>query len=242
MSQAIAVTGAQKYLKPIKNDIKTSDPLPYIAFAFKMADNWGSMSEQIKGLQETNPVLAVDGKYRKLDPLRFFFVEAERIYVERDQGRDAKRATTKECDFADPRKEEVHAVVLALTPDGLVPATLTFKKGACKGAKTVCEESNIVNDPDRIGDWIARSPDHKAAAAIPYPLGRFVATVKSGMKPPKGGGKPYLITQATTAPTTASEAALLAKFFTDEASVARLNAVCAFNQNRLSELKKLEGK
>lgn len=240
MSTAVAVKGAEKYLKPIDTNVVETQSLPFVTFAFKMADDWDGMAGAIKGLQESNPVLKVDGEYRPLNPFRAHVVSARQIWVERDQGRDPLSVSVDAVPFESPQKEEVHAVLLVYSAGGLVPATCTFKKGACKGVKTIIDELKIVGDSTRIKDWIGKSADHKAAAAIPYPFGRFVATIKSFMKPPKGGkGKPYLITQATCQPTSAADATLLARFFAEQESIDKLNAVEALNESRLSTLVKI---
>lgn len=238
---AVAVAGAKQYLAPVTTDVSPEASTPYVTFAFPIADKYGEMAAAIPGLQTANPVLFLNNQYRKLDPFRFHLVRATpQIWVERNQGREAL-AVKVAAPARDEKQyvEEIYTSLLVYTPSGLVAATATFKKAATSGIKTVIGEFNLVNDAKGISDWIGRSPDHKAASAIPYPFGRFTANLKSFMKPPKGPGKPYHMTQATTLPTTAADAAAIAKFFTDEASVSSLNAVVAFTQSRYDDLVKL---
>lgn len=237
-----AVPVTQTLMTPVVkiNDRKT---LPYVVFASKMGENYADMAAVIPGLKPPQPVLVINGSYKALNPLKFFLLGGQQFWVERKEGKDILSASADDPGYKSDKREEIHAAILVFTADGLVPATVTFKSGGCRGVakslKTLAQMSNT--DPKRgptISEWIALSADHKAAATIQLPPLRFTTVITAELKTAKNSGRDYVLTSGTVAPVTAAEAKAAQDFLANPEKAKEFQAVMDNLTNRVAEVVK----
>jgi hypothetical protein len=234
MSTALVPTGCESYLVPVVDTIE-KNTLPYVTFFSSKGKASGDIMAQVRGIREPEPVIFNKGVYKRLSPLKFHVVTAKRLWVERDDQNNAISVLTKDpCDNSDPCKEEIQAVLLVYGPDGLTPATAMFRTGGCRGMQAPVNDLAGMRDPDFVSDWIARSPDHKAAASIPYPFARFTVTLSMQLKTSRSTGRSYRESASILDPTTAAEASDVADFLANRLD--ELKAVEALYTKRVNEL------
>jgi hypothetical protein len=225
----------EEFLVPTTEKIDVNT-LPYVSFFNNMAEKKEEMQAQIPGVQPPNPVLFNKGEYSLQIPLKFHLVEAKRLWVERQDGKEPISVSLTDPGFKTPYIEEIHAAILVYTPQGLVPATCTFKRALAKGAVQAVNDLAGMNDPDYLSRWMARSAEHKAAASIRVPFGRFTVLMTTKQDVAKSTGRLFPISSGKLSPTTAADLNALNAFSADEANVAKLKAVTAFNRKRIDDL------
>jgi hypothetical protein len=205
---------------------------PYVVFASTRGKSWANAAVACPGLKESDPVLirpAPDAPVL-LSPFRFFYVAGFEYHASRDaNGKLTAVSPTRSKDL----HTEVEALLLVFTPDGLVPARCTFKRGCTPAAQLAAEMKRKAESPE----WGKLSPDHAASLQIPIPFGRFVVTASTGLKLAKTGGKRYPVTEGRVAPTGRAEAEELVNLFADDAGKAAYEAVLNSYNRTVAEVK-----
>lgn len=230
---ALAPANLDAFLAPVA-DVRESGGSPYVTYAFKMSPKFTDYAAQISGLKEAEAVLVQGDQYTRLSPLKLHVLASKTLYVEREDGKEALRATDQQPARGSKSDlvEENHMAAIVYDGENLVPVSIVFKKALAQGANRAAKELNACQTPE----WLDRSPDHRAAGSIKVPFGRFTATITSGFEMAKSSGRQYPISKAEIKPITAAEAANLKEFLGDPDNVVAINDVTARVLNNIQEL------
>ena len=223
MSEALVPAGFERYTVPVGDPIERSGAT-CVRFFHGMSELAGEIQAQCKGVKPADPILCENGKFTKLDPFRFHILDYKRLWVEREQGKQALNVATE-----DPGnrayKEEIHAVILVYVDDRVVPATCVFKSGLCKGVIPAINDLIGMRDGAFMSDWARRTPEHNVAAGIALPFARFVVEMSTKQSTSKSTGYKYFDSQSTMPPTNAGDYSILGKALTDaQDAVAKVQA------------------
>lgn len=214
MSEALVPAGFERYTVPVGDPIER-DTATCVRFFHGMSELAPDIQAQCKGVKPADPILCENGKYTKLDPFRFHVLDFRRLWVEREQGKQALNvATENPGDKA--YKEEIHAVILVYVGDRVVPATCVFKSGLCKGVIPAINDLLGMRDGAFMSDWARRTPEHTVAAGIALPFARFVVEMTTKQSTSKSSGYKYFDSQSSLPPTNAGDYSVLGQALESE--------------------------
>lgn len=167
---------------------------PYVQIVNSKAGNFTKCVQL--GFQENQAIMVDGDTIRRIDA--FHLIAADTLYTER-----ATDGSIVACYETDPRKpkvaEDIQAVMLLYTPDGVFAATGGFRATRSAALKTM---SAAIAKLDNLNAW----------AQV---VGRFVARSKTSKRGENAGNK-YALIDAETSEITASQAALLNAYFQAE--------------------------
>lgn len=226
-----------------ESNIATIAPMhqrtPYVLFVSPKGQTFAKISQQIPDLQDGDPILVRGDSYTRLNPFRFYLIQAFQHFSIVD-GQGQITETTLDPDVAKEDKdrkwsEHVETVLIAVLPDGsLVPATCTFKTTKTNAAHRAIDELKAAADVD---SWSARSPEHKASSVASWPYARFVTTVTLKRGTAKRSGFAFVAANAFTRPTGLADWQALGDSFKDETFKKTCEAVYDRFQDRIADIK-----
>ena len=225
-----------------ESNIAVSAPLyqtnPYVLFVSPKGQTFAKIAQQIPDLQDGDPVLIRGDKYTRLNPFRYYLIQAFQHFSVVDSLGKILETTldpeTAKNDKARKWAEHVETVLIVILPDGsLVPATCTFKTVKTNAAHKSIEELKAAEDID---SWSERSPEHKASAVAPWPYARFVSTVTLKRGTSKGGFA-FVSANAFTRPTGLADWQALGENFKDDNFKKLCESVYDRFQGRVADIK-----
>lgn len=216
---------------------------PYVTFVSPKGQAFASLSVQIPGLGEGDPVLIEQGAPPlKLNPFRFFLTHAYQHWSVVDNiGTIIRSTEDREVAKENPPgggywAEHIETVLFVRLPDRVVPARCTFKTTKTNAAHAAIAGLELASSPE-FGD---RSPEHKAALQMPYPWARVVTEVSLSTRTSHSSGFRYTAAKGIVKPSVESDWKLFAAFFSDPKNVELAQAVVAAHEDRKDQVKSKE--
>jgi hypothetical protein len=213
-------------------------PTPYVLFVSPKGQTFAKVAQQIPDLQDGDAILIRGDSYTRLNPFRFYLVQAfQHFSIVDSQGSITETTFDLETAKQDKTRrwsEHVETVIIVIMPDGsLVPATCTFKTTKTNAAHKAIEEMRAASE---VVTWAERSPEHKASSFAPWPYARFVVTVTLKRGTSKGGFA-FVAANAFTRPTGLADWQALAEAFKDDKFKKLCEAVYDRYQDRVADIK-----
>lgn len=240
--QALAPTGFESFLVPTVEKVE-QNTLPYLQFYSARTPKASEIATDVRGVKEPEPIVYYAGRYHRASPLKFHILRSKILYVKRDS-----QGNAVDVSIDDPEErgfnQEIHAVLLVYTPDGLVPVTARFSSGGCKGMVKPSNELASMAGPNAgqfMSEWAARSPEHKVASGFKVPFTRFTTTLSMKLQVSKTSGNPYRLSESFSEPTSLADMKVLTEFEKNKDKTAEMNAVAALFQSRIDALVKMAG-
>lgn len=211
---------------------------PYVLFVSPKGQTFSKVAQKIPDLQDGDPILVCGDSYTRLNPFRFYLIQAfQHFSIVDSQGQITETTLDREKAKADTIRrwlEHVETVLIVILPDGsLVPATCTFKSTKVNAAHKATEELRKAANTE---EWAALSPEHKASAIAPWPYARFVATVTTKRGTSKNGFA-FVAANAFTRPTGLADWQALGDAFKDAEFKKLCEAVFYRYQDRIADIK-----
>lgn len=190
--------------------------IPYVLFVSPKGQTFAKVAQQIPDLQDGESILVRGDNYTRLNPYRFYLIQAfQHFSVVDSQGQIVETTLDPEVAREDKTRkwsEHVECVIIVVLPDNsLVPACCTFKTTKTNAAHKAIDELKVANN---IEEWSKKSAEHKASAAVPQAYARFITTVTLKRGTSKGGFA-YVAANAFTRPTGLADWQALANAFQD---------------------------
>lgn len=210
---------------------------PYVLFVSTKGQTFARLAPQIPGLQDGDPVLVRDEKGLKLNPFKFYLIDAfQHFSVVDNQGAivksmfDVERARE---DKINKWNEHIEAVILVVDGDTLTPARCTFKTTKTAAAHAAVSAAKVAADAEA---WGALSAEHKTSLAVPTHWARYIttATLKRGTSK---GGFAFVAANGFVTPTGLSDWNLLSEAFKDDSFRKLCEAVGDRHRERVEEIK-----
>jgi hypothetical protein len=214
--------------------VSAGSATPYLFFYYGIGEGAEAAKKSIPSLRKGDLVLVANGAYAVLrSPLTVFFCTAAQHWAERVPAtQQILRASLEPQGRGSPLKEEVEALVLVSTGDGLVPATWRTKGAACRGPVRALQELVRAST----AEWLAQSEGHTVTAQLPTPWSRFVAEFDYDLETGRNGQE-YVKTGVVCRPVDPDAFARLRNFLGVAANQLRLGEAFAEHERKLDEVK-----
>jgi hypothetical protein len=207
---------------------------PFLFFYYEIGGGAEVAKKALPNVRKGDLVLKTDGKYTIVpSPATMWFCTAHHHWAERIPSTQ-KLVTVRLApqDRASGLKEEVEALVLVLTHEGLVPAAWRAKGAACRGPLQALQELVRAATPE----WLAQSEDHKATGKLPMPWTRFVVEIDYRLETGRTGNE-YVVTRALCRPINPDMYAKLRDFLAVSEKRLRLDEVYGDHKRIVNEIK-----
>jgi hypothetical protein len=233
---AVAIPVADRFLKPVVDAEIRETAVPFIGFAEPKGSKYADIRAALPGIQAGAPYLYKPGTgYVAMNPAKMHVVEGVQFFVEygADGATPVTVTRTDPGSFKSPLKEAIFGVAVAYTPDGLVPAAVSFRTTKAPAAHAALKALRDCADATA---WGNKSPDFRETLRIPVPFARFTATVTTRAKTGKGSGQQYYAASADIKPTTPAEAKMIGAALASPDFMATFNAVIAAHDAQVKKL------
>ena len=209
---------------------------PYVLFVSPKGQTFAKIAQQIPDLQDGDPVLVNGDEYTRLNPFRFYIVDAFQHFSAVDgQGQIIETTLDAEKAREDKEyKEHIETMLIVQHADNLVPATCTFKTTKTNAAHRALETLKKASD---LESWSKLSAEHKASAAVPYPYARFITTVTLKRGTGKKSGFAFVAANGMVRPTGLADWDRLAAFFAVPENKKLAEAVFNRFKDRVEDIK-----
>jgi hypothetical protein len=178
-------------------------------------------------------VLMASGTYTILrSPATMWFCSAHHHWAERVSSTQQLVTVRLEQGRQAGLREEIEALLLVLTDDGLVPATWRVKGAACRGVLQALQELARAATPE----WLAQSEAHKVTAKLAMPWTRFVVEIDYHMETSRSGNE-YVVTGALCRPINPDTFAKLRDFLAVSENQLRLGEAYGEHKRIVGEIK-----
>lgn len=189
--------------------------VPYVGNAHPMSQKWSAMS--LAGLKQADYYINIDDQYTKLDPFRYWLVDAQSFMSKIDES-GTVLAITQNMDLKQKLGfdlQEHYVGLFIVDINGmLVPARASFRYLKAKTIKSAADAIKMATHPA----WATASDANRVASASSAPFGRIYTEAVMASKVAKSGqraGKPYDYTIASPRPTTEAQLKLLSTNLAD---------------------------
>jgi len=214
--------------------VSPSNATPYLFLYYEIGGGVEAAKRSLPNVRTGNLVLKSSGNYTLLpSPAAMWFCTAHHHWAERIPATQ-KLVTVRLApqDRASGLKEEVEALVLVPTHEGLVPATWRAKGAACRGPLVALHELARPATPE----WLAQSEAHKVTGKLQMPWTRFVAETDYRLETSRAGNE-YVVTSARCQPINTDMFTKLRDFFAISENKLRLGEVYGEHKRIVDEVK-----
>lgn len=206
----------------------------YLFFYYEIGGGVGAVREALPNVRKGDLVLKAGSKYTILpSPVTMWLCSAYHYWAERVSSSQQLVSVRQETQDRESRlKEEIEALVLVLSDDGLAPATWRTKGAACRGPREALQELARAGTPE----WLAQSEAHKVTDKLPMPWTRFVVEIDYHLEMSRNGNE-YVVTGALCRPINPETFTQLRDYLTDPKNQLQLGQVYDEHRRRLNEVK-----
>jgi hypothetical protein len=206
---------------------------PYIQFLNAKSPSYPKVVAAIPDVQEGDVVL-MGQNIQRLEPARFYVIHARVHYSEVDAAGNVLRSTTDPERASGDKKlaEHIEAVLLVVTPDGLVPARCQFKGARLKAIRNALDTL----EEAKTAAWGAKSKEHEASLVSPDARFRFVSTIRVTFQTSRSNGFKYALATSTAKPSGVADWKMVGEFFQDPVNVKLTEAVIESWKERLAHV------